>query len=330
MKKLMTPWRRYFLYFVVFVLLSIIGYVNSPILGVLIGLLFSILLEIYTHISEESSKEIDGKLEKYNEALIDGFSSMHEFETIKAELDDHYGLLINPDGLSGQLLSIIDTHPKNIPQKLTPTFLIKASVEPSALIQEPGLSILFLDSEDSHDLFVRSFNFVQESYLGTTFSKPLVWEFETMDVALETQRRLVEGGKEVKRVFISKSNDKQMSENFKSNTRKQRTKYKINCRYIESDAINNKPILYETWRRLWPYYHELINNRAKKTGKIILLSPDFGIIDRKIFISYLLDSDLNEIGAAVFYKPSFLDLVIRYYKQLFEESRANPNLKLKQ
>jgi hypothetical protein len=326
MKKILTSQARFLVYLGVLVLFTIIGFVKSSALGAVVGFLIPLLYEFYNRLYEESSQKIDDQLSKYDEKLIDGLSSLHEFESIKSELNDRYGILVSPDGVSNQLLDILNVDRKEIRIKMTPTFLIKTSVEPSAIVQDPGLSILLLDSEDSHDLFVRSFSCIQESYLGTTFSKPLVWDYETMDMALETEKRLAESGKEIKRVFISMSDDKKMCENFILNTKKQRTKYKVNCRYIESNKINEIPILYETWRRLWPTYYQLINNRPEKTNKLILLSPDFGIIDRKIFISYLLDSNLNEIGAAVFYKPNFLELALRYYKQLFEESSTNPKV----
>jgi hypothetical protein len=320
MKKFLPPWQRIFIYFVVFGILSYIGEKYLQFLGYVVGVLFAFLLELYTHIKEDTNTKIADKLKEYNEILTDNISSLHEFESLKSELAGHYGVLVKPDELSSQLLNIVNIRQKGITKKITPTLLIKSSVEPDAITQDPGLSFLFLNSRDSHDLFVRSFDFVKESYWGTTFSSLLMWENKTMDAALETQKRLVQNGKEVRRVFISNSDNTEVLDQNIEYTNKQRSKYKINCRHIDTAAIISKSVLSETWRELWPYYYGIINGQAEKTGKIILISPDFGIIDKKIFISYLLDSGLNEIGAAVYYDPSFLEQVTGYFEQLFEES----------
>lgn len=311
MFKILSSWRRVFVYLALICLITFVGSVGGWIMGLVFGLVLSLLIELFSFIREETVNSIEKHISLFSQTVRDQISTLADFRVLKEDLKN-----LNIEFNSSALTKILDLHGTGLREKLTPVFLFNPSVEPNIVIHKPCVTILLLNPTPSISLFVRLFDFVNKSYWGTSFTKPETWEFAPIEKeAMEKQKNLIEKGIEVKRVFILAEEDPK--EKVIKRCETQVKEYKIACRYITLNKIRGKPPLQEVWQQLWSNFLG-----QAQINKFILLSPDFGIIDGEILVSFLMDLNRSHIGAAVFFKPDFLDQLMEYYQHLFEESEV--------
>jgi hypothetical protein len=288
-----------------------VGSVGGWIMGLVFGLVLTLLIELFSFLRKDTVDSIEKQISLFPRTVREQISILADFKVLKEDLKS-----LNIEFNSSVLNKLLDLYGTGLQNKLIPVFLFNPSVEPNIVIYKPCVTALLLNPTPSISLFVRLFDFVNKSYWGTSFTRPETWEFAPIEKeAMEKQKSLVEKGKEVKRVFILGEDDPQ--EKVMERCKIQTDNYKIACRYITLDKIKKKPPLQEVWQKLWPNFLG-----QAKTNKFILLSPDIGIIDGEILVSFLLDLHRSHIGAAVFFKPDFLDQLIEYYQHLFEESEV--------
>jgi hypothetical protein len=285
--------------------MSTVGNFGGWIMGLIFGLILSIMLEIYLFLRDDALASIDTHLNKYDKRIDLKFEALDDYKTVQKllkelEIEFSSSSLTDLLNLSGTKSALI-----------IPAFLLYSSIVPPIVAQDTCLKVFVLNHSQAFQLFRRSFDYVTESYWGTTYSKSDTWNLSGLDETLLKTKQLVESGKEVRRVFIGHPADPKAAERAKI----QREKFKVDCKYIDINTIKSKLPLRDSWRSFWPDYLE-----ESKIGKYVLLSPDFGIIDKKILISYLVDTNLNEIGAAIFFEPKFMDQIIEYHQCLFDEA----------
>jgi hypothetical protein len=317
MLRILSSWHRIFIYLALISLITIVGYAGGWIMGLVFGLILTLLIELFSFLHKDALNLINKQLSSFSDTLKNQISVLSDFSSLKEDLQE-----LNIQLNSSVLTNLLDLYGTGLQGKLTPVFLFNNSVEPNIVISRPCVTVLFLDPATSITLFVKLFDFVKDHYWGISFTKIETWEFKPIEKeAMEKQADLVKKGIEVKRVFILGEDDPQEEEKVVKRCKIQKNKYGILCRYIALNRIRERQPLREVWHRLWPNFLE---HRQDKINKFILLSPDFGIIDNEILVSFLQDLNRNNIGASVFFKPYFLDELIRYYNDLFSESEE-PN-----
>lgn len=311
MFRILSSWHRVFVYLALICLITLVGSAGGWIMGLVFGLVLTLLIELFSFLRKDTVDLIEKKISSFSQTVSEQISTLADFKVLEEDLKS-----LNIKFNSSVLNKLLDLYGTGLQNKLTPVFLLNPSVEPNIIVHKPCVTVLLLSPTPSISLFGRLFDFVNKSYWGTSFTKPETWEFAPIEKEImEKQKSLVEKGKDIKRVFILGENDPQ--EKVMERCKIQTNNYKIACRYITLDKIKGKSPLQEVWQKFWPNF---LGHTT--TNKFVLLSPDIAIIDGEILVSFLMDLNRSHIGAAVFFKPDFLDQLIEYYQLLFEESEV--------
>lgn len=311
MFKILASWYRVFVYLIIICLITLVHALGSWELGLVIGLILSLFIELFSFMRKDTLEAIDKKMVFFDKTVKEQISRLDDFKVISEKLRAQ-NIEINTNVLNNML----DLYGTGIQDKMTPVFLFNPSVEPDILVHKPGVTVLFLNPSLSISFFLRLFDFVHKSYHATQFSKIDTWDFKPMEItAMDKQRELIKRNIEVKRIFIVGEGDKEEQEKVIRRGKLQKDKYEVSSRCITFERIKQKIPLRKIWEKYWS---DFLN--GQQLTRLSLLSPDFCIIDEEILVCYLIDQHRNHIGGSIFFKPYFLDQLIDYYSQLFQES----------